>query len=95
MNAFDVAMETMTGVRCAFCNEVFTSEELNDPDATYIEVSSWVTGPKLQSPVLRAHTGKRAHTLCVQKQIDGEAPDQEALPGFPPGSSAQPDEGET
>jgi hypothetical protein len=76
------ALEALDGTRCTFCHELFTPEELDDPDATYIEVSSWVTGPKLQSPVLRSHTGKRAHKDCVLKQIDGEAPDQEPLEGF-------------
>lgn len=79
---FNEALETLDGGRCAFCYAEFTSAELDDPDSTYVEVSSWVTGPKLQSPVLRSHTGKRAHTGCIKKQIDGEAPDQDELPGF-------------
>jgi hypothetical protein len=77
---FSKALEIFNGTRCAACFNVFTPEEIDDPDAIYIEVSSWVTGPKLQSPVLRSHTGKRMHAACVRKQIDGESPDQEALP---------------
>lgn len=64
--------------RCHFCGEGI--ENLDDPDAIYREVSSWVTGPKLQSPVLRSHTGRIAHATCVRKLLDGEAVDQEPFP---------------
>jgi len=68
--------------RCCLCFEVLTPEEVDDPDATYREVSSWVTGPKSQSPVLREQTGKIAHAKCINKVIDGQSPDQEPLPGL-------------
>lgn len=70
------------GKICSMCREKFFSGEKDDPDAIYVEVSSWVTGPKLQSPVLRSHTGRYAHSRCVQKVLDGEAPDQEPIPGL-------------
>jgi len=68
---------------CALgCGNPITPEELDDPEAVYREVTSWVHGPKLQGPVLRTQTGRLAHRACVQKLIDGEAVDQEKLPGF-------------
>ena len=70
------------GLICAFCANAFTIEELNDPDLTHVHVESWVTGVKKQSPVLRRQTGKRAHSECVRKIGDGEAPDQEPIPGL-------------
>jgi hypothetical protein len=69
------------GKRCHFCGELIGSD-FDDPDSIYREVSSWVTGPKLQSPVLRTQTGHIAHVECVRKLLDGEAPDQEELPGL-------------
>lgn len=70
------------GEVCAMCYGAFTPEELDDPDATHVNVESWVSGPKLQSPVLRRQTGKRAHSSCIRKVVDGEAPDQEPIPGL-------------
>lgn len=67
---------------CALCFQAITPAQYDDPDAIYREVSSWVTGPKLQSPVLRAPTGKIAHKKCIKKILDGEAPDQEPIPGL-------------
>ena len=70
------------GHYCHFCKERISGQDLDDPDAIYKEVTSWVTGPKLQSPTLREHTGRIAHATCVKKMLDGEAPDQVALPGL-------------
>lgn len=70
------------GIRCPFCLKGFTVDQLKDPDATYREVSSWVTGSKSQSPVLRETTGKTAHAECIKKLQDGVAPDQDKLPGI-------------
>ena len=70
------------GTTCAMCGIMLTSQDLDDPDAIYREVSSWVTGPKLQSPVLRLRTGRIAHKTCIEKLLDGEAPDQEPVPGL-------------
>ena len=67
---------------CPMCLEVLTPEVKDDPDATYHEVVSWVTGPKLQSPVLRAQTGRIAHKTCIDKVLNGQSPDQEAIPGL-------------
>lgn len=67
---------------CYFCHGDFTAEELDNPDLTYREVSSWVTGPKLQSPVLREQTGRIAHVKCVHKIVEGVAPDQPDIPGL-------------
>ena len=63
---------------CPFCSNPVGRE---DPDGFYREVTSWVTGPKLQSPVLRTQTGRVAHDHCIQKQIDGQAADQPDLFG--------------
>ncbi len=68
--------------RCIFCGEQLTAEELDNPDSIYREVTSWVTGPKLQNPVLRTQTGYIAHAACIHKLQDGEAPDQEPVPGI-------------
>lgn len=67
---------------CALCNKPVTPEEQDNPDAIYREVSSWVTGPKLQSPVLRSQTGRIAHKVCVDHLLDGQAPDQASIPGL-------------
>lgn len=60
---------------CVFCGGPVDQ----DGDDTYHEVTSWVSGPKLQSPKLRTQTGRLAHGECVQKLIAGQAPDQESL----------------
>jgi len=67
---------------CAFCHGDITADELDNPDLIYREVASWVTGPKLQSPVLREQTGRVAHVKCVHKVLEGVAPDQDDLPGL-------------
>lgn len=70
------------GRLCCMCFVEITSSELDDPDLTYREVTSWVTGPKLQHPVLREQTGRRAHKKCIEKLINGQAPDQTSIPGL-------------
>lgn len=67
---------------CAFCGVAFTESEKDDPESTYREVTSWVHGPKLQSPVLRTQTGRLAHMVCVAKILNGQSPDQDSLPGL-------------
>jgi hypothetical protein len=69
---------------CAFCPRPITADELDNPDLIYREVSSWVTGAKLQSPVLREQTGRVAHAECVSRLVVGQATDQEVLPGLDP-----------
>lgn len=70
------------GIVCPMCFERLTPEVKDDPDAIYHEVVSWVTGPKLQSPVLRSQTGRIAHKTCIDKLLNGQSPDQEAIPGL-------------
>jgi hypothetical protein len=70
------------GRACLFCPDEFTAEELDDPDAIYREVAAWVHGPKLQSPVLRIQTGRIAHKRCIEKLLEGQAPDQQSIPGL-------------
>lgn len=61
---------------CAFCpNKI----EAGDESELFREVRSWVHGPKLDGPVLREQTGRVAHKACVEKLMDGQAPDQETL----------------
>lgn len=71
-----------TGKICSFCYLEITPAQLDDPDTIYREVASWVTGPKLQSPVLRSQTGRIAHADCVKKMVEGQAPDQDRIPGL-------------
>jgi len=60
---------------CALC-----SESLDADDTTiYHEVKSWVTGPKLDGPVLRERTGSLAHKSCIANLMHGQAPDQPVL----------------
>lgn len=73
---------TGQGLGCKFCFKSFTVEEIDNPELTYREVASWVTGPKSDSPVLRERTGRMAHKECVEKVVNGVAPDQEPLPGI-------------
>lgn len=67
---------------CAFCFEQLSAQEIDDPEAVYRQVTSWVHGPKLQGPVLRMQTGKLAHKPCIEKLINGQAPDQQSIPGL-------------
>lgn len=67
---------------CAFCFKGLTAQEIDDPEAVYRQVTSWVHGPKLQGPVLRMQTGKLAHKACIEKLINGQAPDQQSIPGL-------------
>lgn len=67
---------------CQLCFKPIDSDLLDDPDAIYRKVTSWVHGPKLQSPVLREQTGDLAHRSCIEKLINGQSPDQESLPFF-------------
>lgn len=67
---------------CPFCGLKIAPEQLDDPNAIYREVKSWVTGPKLQHPVLREQTGNIAHAVCVQRLLEGQSPDQKPLPGL-------------
>jgi hypothetical protein len=61
--------------RCAFC-----FKDVNqDDEENYHEVVSWVNGPKLDGPKLRAQTGSMAHKSCIDKLVHGQAPDQEGL----------------
>jgi len=60
---------------CVFCNHPVDPD---DPE-NYHEAKSWVTGPKLDHPVLRERTGRVAHKTCVEKLVDGQAPDQEPI----------------
>ena len=67
---------------CALCFGTIDPAQIDDPEAIYREVTSWVHGPKLQSPVLREQTGKLAHKDCIDKLLNGQAPDQERIPGL-------------
>lgn len=67
---------------CGLCHIELTDAEIDDPNAIYRQVSSWVTGPKLQSPVLRSQTGAVAHRSCIEKVINGQSPDQQSIPGL-------------
>lgn len=60
---------------CTFCPDPVdeTGEDV------YREARSWVTGPKLDHPVLREQTGRVAHGDCIRKLIQGQAPDQEPM----------------
>lgn len=61
--------------KCSLCN--MPADE-NHP-STYHEVTSWVSGPKLDGPKLREHTGRIAHEYCIELAISGQAPDQPKL----------------
>lgn len=67
---------------CAFCHHPIAAVELDNPEAVYREVTSWVYGLKLQSPVLREQTGRLAHKTCIVKVLEGQAPDQDPIPGL-------------
>ena len=64
------------------CGKPITAEQIDDPEAVYREVTSWVHGPKLQGPVLRTQTGRLAHRECINKLIEGQSPDQQSIPGL-------------
>lgn len=59
---------------CAICGDhIFNADS---DESVYHEVSSWVNGPKLDSPKLRRQTGFVAHKECVDNLVAGQAPDQ-------------------
>lgn len=60
---------------CAFCPEQVDT----DDEANYVEVTSWVNGPKLDGPKLRQQTGRVAHQRCIDNMVHGQAPDQPDL----------------
>lgn len=60
---------------CAFCPEPLDADDVT----VYHEVKSWVTGPKLDGPVLREQTGVLAHKSCIENLMHGQAPDQPVL----------------
>jgi hypothetical protein len=62
-------------MNCEFCGDPV---DMDDPDVQR-QVTSWVHGPKLDSPVLREQTGKVAHNECVQMVVNGVAPGTEPL----------------
>lgn len=63
---------------CPWCGERVYRDGTDDA-TVYHEVVSWVTGPKLDGPVLRERTGRIAHPECIDKIRNGQAPDQEPL----------------
>lgn len=65
----------MPHVACEFC---FKPVNDDDPDMMR-EVTSWVSGPKLDHPVMREQTGRIAHGECVRMVINGVAPGTEPL----------------
>lgn len=60
---------------CALCGNPVNMEN----DENYRQVTSWVTGPKLDSPVLREQSGRVAHKKCIDHLVHGQAPDQPEL----------------
>lgn len=60
---------------CTFCSRPVDPD---DPE-NYHEAVSWVSGPKLDHPVLRQRTGVVAHKDCIDKLVEGQAPDQETI----------------
>lgn len=54
--------------------------DINPHDiSTWKEVTGFVGGPKKDSMVLRADTGRYACTPCIHKERAGQAPDQDSL----------------
>jgi hypothetical protein len=64
-------------IQCPHCGKEVNTDE--DPDSFYTEVVSWVTGPKLDHPIMREQTGRFAHKKCVENLQHGQAPDQPEL----------------
>jgi hypothetical protein len=58
---------------CPFCGNLI--EDVGNTD-NYVEVRSWVNGPKLDGPKLREQTGRVAHKHCVENLAHGQAVDQ-------------------
>ena len=61
--------------RCPLCKRAV---DPHDPD-TWKEITSWVGGPKKDSPKLRKDTGRYAHSHCVIGVQEGHAPEQAGL----------------
>lgn len=60
---------------CAMCGLPLNKD---DP-SIWKEVRGWVGGPKKDSMRLRQDTGILAHDRCVDRLLNGQAPDQPEL----------------
>ena len=65
----------MTTVPCPFCGR---NVAISHPE-TWKQVVGWVGGPRKDSMRLREDTGQYAHNTCVEKEQQGQAPDQASL----------------
>lgn len=60
---------------CSFCGGPVNPYDVG----TWKQVMGWVTGPKAHGMTLREYTGKYAHTACINKTRDGQAPNQASM----------------
>lgn len=56
---------------CQFCGNPVDTDDTDN----YVEVKSWVNGPKLDGPKLRRQTGSVAHMTCVNMIEAGQDPE--------------------
>lgn len=56
-----------------FCNFCFNNIDPDDED-TFKQVTSWVSGPKLDGPKMREQTGRLAHKSCIDLLSKGQDP---------------------
>jgi len=62
--------------QCSFdCGQLVDT----DNEDNYVEVTSWVNGPKLDGPKLRQQTGRVAHKDCVERVVHGQSVGQPDL----------------
>jgi hypothetical protein len=65
---------------CDFCDQPVDTDDTDN----YVQVTSWVSGPKLDGPKLRLQTGRVAHKDCVDRVVAGQAPGDEQPDLFEP-----------
>lgn len=62
-------------VNCVICKKPINPHDIS----SWKEVTGFVGGPKKDSMVLRRDTGYHACTPCINKEKQGQAPDQVSL----------------
>lgn len=65
-----------TSRECAFGDGYISDAQFEE---AYLEMTSWVHGPKKDGSTFRNYTGRMAHKECVERAAAGIAPDQKSL----------------
>lgn len=67
-----------SGNSCAYCGKYVDPSD----ESTYSQITSWVSGKKKDSAILRTYTGRYACKYCIELQRAGLGPDQAEVFGL-------------